>query len=394
MISLDVRHAIARAVAESGFGNGVTAGSGGTTDLDPGLRPGGRPGQYASSVAFGLVPQTGGTPWEIAHRLAGFLAGRHEWIAEAEATGPGYLTITVTPEAIAALPERIAVAGPDCVRSDALAGREFPAPPAAAWQSAATWDEARERLATQLTARLAVASGAVIQAAGGAMAKSEVERSDTWEFEAGTTTITEATGATGTAGREADRDGRDRSAERTERGARGARRETRGAEVAAGVAFAGTDAVLLSLARAMPRRHMTIDPELVARHVSGNPAYAVRYAHARAVSGVRWAAALGTGEGGPQRPPANQGEPALLDALSWLPERVANAARRGRPDEFVRFLEDVARLTLAALTSPGSGRAPGSDRLALARAAQAGLAASLELLRVSAPDRLLDLTGC
>jgi arginyl-tRNA synthetase len=103
---------------------------------------------------------------------------------------------------------------------------------------------------------------------------------------------------------------------------------------------------------------------------------------------MRWAAALGTGEAGPQRPPADPGELALLDALSWLPERVAIAARRSRPDEFARYLEDVARVTLATLAGPGNRRSPGNDRLALAAAARTGLAAGLGLLGVSAPDRL------
>jgi arginyl-tRNA synthetase len=128
----------------------------------------------------------------------------------------------------------------------------------------------------------------------------------------------------------------------------------------------------------------------MARHVPDNPAYAVRYAHARAASGVRWAAIPGAGAV-PWRPPADPGELALLDALSWLPERVAVAARRGRPDEFARYLEELANATIAILSStshPGSARAPGSDRLALACAAQAGLAAGLGLLGVSAPDRL------
>jgi arginyl-tRNA synthetase len=121
-----------------------------------------------------------------------------------------------------------------------------------------------------------------------------------------------------------------------------------------------------------------------------NPAYAVRYAHARAASGVRWAAARGA-EAGPPRPPADPGELALLDALSWLPERVAVAARRGRPDEFARYLEELASATIATLSStshPGSARAPGTDRLALARAARAGLAAGLGLLGLDAPDRM------
>ena len=49
---------------------------------------------------------------------------------------------------------------------------------------------------------------------------------------------------------------------------------------------------------------------------------------------------------------------ALLDALSWLPERVATAARRGRPDEFARYLEDLASVTVDILSSashPGKG---------------------------------------
>jgi arginyl-tRNA synthetase len=122
-----------------------------------------------------------------------------------------------------------------------------------------------------------------------------------------------------------------------------------------------------------------------------NPAYAVRYAHARAASGVRWAAILNAAEAAPPRPPAEPEELVLLDALSWLPERVATAARRGRPDEFARYLEELASVAIAALTSPGhrgGARAPGSDKPALARAAQAGLAAGLGLLGVGAPGRL------
>jgi arginyl-tRNA synthetase len=79
----------------------------------------------------------------------------------------------------------------------------------------------------------------------------------------------------------------------------------------------------------------------------------------------------------------------LLDALSWLPERVAIAARRGRPDEFARYLEELAAATVAALICvgyPANARVPATDRLALA--ARTGLAAGLGLLGVGAPARL------
>ena len=149
-----------------------------------------------------------------------------------------------------------------------------------------------------------------------------------------------------------------------------------------------------ALARAMPGKPLVISAAGISRNSLDNPAYAVRYAHARAASGVRWAAALDAataaqGEAALPCLPADPADLALLDALSWLPERVAIAARRGRPDEFARYLEELGRATIAASRFIG----PADDeRLALARglatAARTGLAAGLGLLGVTAPDRL------
>ena len=331
MITRELREAIGRAVAAIGL-----------APAEPGLRPAGGPGRYASSVAFEL----GENPREIAGRLAWWLA-REPWIAQADVTGPGYLTITVTPGTLTALADRIAEAGPASASSDALRGVTLPAPPAADPLAAATWKEARAALAAELTARLAAAAGATLSAP--------------------------------------------HCPERTVAPPPAISPSPAAGGPAAAVAFAGPDAVRFALARVVPGRPVLIDPEIIARHLPDNPAYAVRYAHARAASGVRWAATPGGAEAVPRRPPADPGELALLDALSWLPERVATAARRGRPDEFARYLEELASVTIATLSSPsypGSARAPGSDRLALARAAQAGLAAGLELLGVSAPDRM------
>jgi arginyl-tRNA synthetase len=322
VITRDVRQAIARAVAAAGLGS-----------ADPGLRPAGGPGRYTSSVAFGL----GKSPRDIAGRLAAELSGE-PWIAAAEATGPGYLTVAVTRQALTALPERIAEAGPACATSDALRGTTLQAPPAVDLFAVATWEEAWKALAAELTARLAAAAGATVKEGA-------------------------QPAATG---------------------------QPQATEVAAAVAYAGPDEVRFSLARSAPGHPVRIEAAIIARHVPENPAYAVRYAHARAASGVRWAAARGA-EAGPPRPPADPGELVLLDALSWLPERVAVAARRGRPDEFARYLEELASATIVTLSStshPGSARAPGTDRLALARAARAGLAAGLGLLGVDAPDRI------
>ena len=114
MITRELREAIGRAVAVSGL-----------APAEPGLRPAGGPGRYASSVAFEL----GENPREIAGRLASWLA-REPWIAQADVTGPGYLTITVTPGTLTALADRIAEAGPASASSDALRGVTLPAPPA------------------------------------------------------------------------------------------------------------------------------------------------------------------------------------------------------------------------------------------------------------------------
>jgi arginyl-tRNA synthetase len=354
VISSDVRHAIARAVAGEGLG-----------PADPGLRPTGTPGQFASSVAFA----SGEQPHAIATRVAARLAGT-AGIDRADVTGPGFITITVTPEALAALPDRIVTAGPGCAASDALRGVGISAPPAGDPLAEATWEKARAALAPQLTARLAAAAGAT------AALPEYVERSVSSPPQKQLADGGEATVRYS-----------------TEKEAPAASRLPQETELARAVAWAGADAVRFWLARALPGRPPAVDRQIIARHVLGNPAYAVRYAHARAASGVRWAAnsrpiTLGRAAV-PQHPLAHQAELVLLDALSWLPERVAIAARRGRPDEFARYLEELATATVAALICvgyPANARVPATDRLALA--AQTGLAAGLGLLGVGAPDRL------
>ncbi len=351
MISSDLRRAVRHAVAAAGFPPGA----------DPGLRPTGIPGQYAASVARTL----GGDAYETAHRLAAALA-QAQWIEKAEVTGPGYVTVTVAAAALAAVADRVTEAGPGCAGSDALAGVTVPAPPPGDPLAAATWEEARAALAARLTARLAAAAGATV-----------AESSPRLTTSAGGPGATRARSAQPGPEPDADPRRQDNTGQ--------ARRE-----IAAAVAFAGRDEVTFALARAIPGKPVRVEPEIIAKRVAGNPAYAVRYAHARAASGVRWALASRGDDPAPCLP-ADPGELALLDALSWLPERVAVAARRGRPDEFARYLEELAGVTVDVLSSGhhgGRAAAPGSGRLALARAARTGLAAGLGLLGVGAPDRL------
>jgi arginyl-tRNA synthetase len=396
VITRDLRQAIASAVVGAGYRQGS----------DPGLRPTGTPGRYAASVALTL----GGNPRETARGLAARLA-EERWIDAVAVTGPGYLTITVTSEALTAVADSVIRVGSACVTSDALAGMTVPAAPAGDPLAVPTWEEARAALAARLAVRLAAAAGATVTAAPAAQRFCVPRPAHTDRRTGESTTRSED--------RKAEPDGNLWSPHESARigesaAGPGAPRETiAGASariggyagspprettaVARAVAFAGPDAVLFTLARAIPGQPLRVEPEIIARHVPGNPAYAVRYAHARAASGVRWAVASsaavtpGTGAA-PPCSPADPGELAFLDALSWLPERVATAARRGRPDEFARYLEDLASATARVLSSashPGKGVAPGSGRLTLAEAARTGLAAGLGLLEVTAPERLL-----
>jgi arginyl-tRNA synthetase len=383
VITRDLRSAIARAAAAAGFAAGT----------DPGLRPTGIPGQYAASVALTLGPR----PRETAAALAARLGGAR-WIAAAEVTGPGYLTITVTPEALAAVADAVAAAGPACVTSDALTGLTVAAAPPGDPLAAATWEEARTALAAVVTARLAAAAGATVADPQAPERNRLTLTTHTSSLDPPAQSLATSDGGTTVSRYRSDDTeavpGADPRSGETNITADPAVRSS----LPATMAYAGRDAVTFTLARAIPGKTLRIDQEIMARHVLGNPAYAVRYAHARAASGVRWAAnSRGREAAALPRPPADPGELTVLDALSWLPDRVATAARRGRPDEFARYLEDLASVIVDVLstvshpgtgTGRGKGAAPGSDRLALAEAARTALAAGLGLLGVSAPERI------
>ena len=320
MLTVELRRAILAAV--------------GAGAEDPLLRPSSVPGSYTTALPFRLGPDPGTAATRLAEKL------RDEpWIAAAEVTGPGFVTVTVTRGTLARLAVRIARAGPACAASDGLAGRTVPAPAGTPLFRAPSWPQARAALAAQLTARLAATAGALIH---------------------------------------------------PERVAVPAPPSAPRGPVAEAIGFAGPDAVRFALAR-MPPGGEPPDPAGVARHVLANPAYAVRYAHAAAAAVLRWAVALGTRPAG--FTPcllAEPGELALLDALSWLPERVAISARRGRPDEFAGYLAELAARTIDTMSTTSFTKIAdiSSERLWLADAARTGLAAGLGLLGIGAPDRL------
>jgi arginyl-tRNA synthetase len=338
----------AEPAAGPAWASGIT--SAGTWRPAPPGRGGG-PGTYATTIAFGLARPRAADPAAIAAALARPL-GRLGWIEAARETGDGYLTVAVTAGALTALAARITQAGPACARSTALAGLTATAPRHADLASAPAWEEARRRLAAVITGRLAQTAGATI------LFLEDAKRMAPPDPPAPGT-------ATG---------------------------------VADAIGYAGADAITYTLARLPRSTPARVDPCRAAEHQLGNPAYAVRYAHAHAASTLRSAADLGPGPGEAAelepRLLAHPREMSLLYELSWLAERVSGAARRAQPDVLTRYLERLAGAYFSC-QEDCPALAPGSvpderqhARLWLVAAARTVLRTGLDLLGVSAPDRL------
>jgi arginyl-tRNA synthetase len=350
------------------------------------------PGTYATSLPLAVARMTGRAAEPVAALLAAGL-GAVPWVSAARVTGGGYLTVTVTPGRLATLPARIVAAGSAAARSRALAGTRLTAPSLPDPAAAANWEQAWRTQRDALSGRLAEAAGADVLFI-------DAQR--------------KATRASLPPGHPD--------------------------QVSAAVVYHGADAVRYALARMSAPRPGAIERQLGRPLDLGNPFVLVRYAHADAASTLRWAAELGLvagraasqGSAGGPRPlapgraagqdsvagrrplPPDRAfgpdsapgpgllppELALVDAMSWLPERVAAAARRARPAEFAACLERVAGAWLdcnercPALPFRGSAAPADQDlilvaaRLDLAAAARVLLAAGLGILGMSAPARM------
>ena len=411
-------------------------------------RSGGGPGTYATSLPFILAGATGGDPAALAGMLADRLAGAG--LVRAVVTGGGYLTVTVSDQVLAALAPRVAAAGPACAASDALHGTVLAAAPGGDLAAAPGWQHAWQLVAAQASARLAERAGATItfdaergpspadpapRRAGaepggplrpgdgpggssgvGLAARDWPEQAHRGPADAGSPADGgdwpgERVGR-GSAGSGSAADGGDRPGEQTGGGsaesgspANGGARpgETAGGQspVAAAVEWLGADAVRYELARTEASRAGKTGGQLLVSARVPAAFSTVRGAHADAAGTLRWAAERGFGLGEPDAASADllagQAERELLAAISWLPERVAGAARRRRPAELTGYLEWLAGCWLdcqdACPALPFRGglaprsRAGVAARLWLAAAAGTAMSAGLGLLGVAAPER-------
>jgi arginyl-tRNA synthetase len=172
----------------------------------------------------------------------------------------------------------------------------------------------------------------------------------------------------------------------------------------------GTDATRFFMLQRSHETTVDLDLDLARRQSQDNPVYYVQYAHARIASILRKAraegAAPGSGSGDELdesavtaaaaldealAAPAQPAERALVQRLLDLPGEVRSAADRRSPHRLAAYATTTAREfhnfydKCQVLGAPG-GLQPA--RLALAVAAKRVIARTLDLLGVSAPERM------
>ncbi|MDQ1247651.1 MAG: arginyl-tRNA synthetase, partial [Actinomycetota bacterium] len=160
----------------------------------------------------------------------------------------------------------------------------------------------------------------------------------------------------------------------------------------------GVDAARYSLIRYPADSPLTLDLDLLIKRSNDNPVFYVQYAHARISSVLRNAADLGIDWLGGEFEPAlldHEREGDLLGVIAELPGVVASAAELREPHRVARYLEQLA--TAYHKFYDSCRVLPRGDeevtettiaRLWLCAAARQTLANGLDLLGVSAPERM------
>jgi arginyl-tRNA synthetase len=154
----------------------------------------------------------------------------------------------------------------------------------------------------------------------------------------------------------------------------------------------GSDAARFFYVSRSNDQHLDFDLELAKAQTSDNPVYYVQYAHARVASMLeRLESGLPAAGTADLEPLSEEAELALLRALSRYPEIVALAAEGRAPQHVVHYLRDLAAAFHAyynahrILIDDARLR---DARVLLAVATQQVIRNGLELLGVSAPEKM------
>ncbi|MDQ3484358.1 MAG: arginine--tRNA ligase [Actinomycetota bacterium] len=160
----------------------------------------------------------------------------------------------------------------------------------------------------------------------------------------------------------------------------------------------GVDAARYALVRYSSDSNIDIDLDLWASASSENPVYYVQYAHARLTSILRNASDLGVAPAGDDFEPgllSDEREGDLLRALAEFPRVVQGAAELREPHRVARYLEATAatfhKFYDSCRVLPQGDEQPTDlhrARLLLVEATKTVVARGLDLLGVSAPERM------
>ncbi|GIL36210.1 arginine--tRNA ligase [Phycicoccus sp. DTK01] len=164
------------------------------------------------------------------------------------------------------------------------------------------------------------------------------------------------------------------------------------------IGWIGTDAIRYSLARYPADSPLSLDGEELRKQTNDNPVFYVQYAHARTANVARLAAEDGVhrADGFDASLLGDPTEAALLAVLGDFPRVVAQAAHLREPHRVARYLEELAArfhkwydtCRVRPMTADEEVTDLHRTRLWLNDATRQVLANGLDLLGVSAPERM------
>ncbi len=160
----------------------------------------------------------------------------------------------------------------------------------------------------------------------------------------------------------------------------------------------GVDAARYTLIRYPADTPMVMDIDLLKRRTNENPVYYVQYAHARICAVLRNAGELGVKVGLENYQPellTHPRERELLGGLAQFPSVIAGAAELRQPHRVARYIEELATMYHGFYSDcrvlPMGDEKPDaihSTRATLCAATRQVIQNGLELLGVSAPERM------
>ncbi|MBR7743742.1 arginine--tRNA ligase [Phycicoccus sp. BSK3Z-2] len=164
------------------------------------------------------------------------------------------------------------------------------------------------------------------------------------------------------------------------------------------ISWIGSDAIRYSLARYPADSPLSLDGEELRKQTNDNPVFYVQYAHARTANVARLAAEDGVdrADGFDASLLSDPTEAALLAVLGDFPRVVAQAAHLREPHRVARYLEELAArfhkwydtCRVRPMTADEEVTDLHRTRLWLNDATRQVLANGLDLLGVSAPERM------